>query len=350
MRLRLASLGLCLVATACYTGPGAADDLSGGESLASLDDDDDDDGGSTDEPVTTSAGDDASTGTASTTGDASTDEPSTTSSTGEASTGAPTTTTEAASSSGGEEDLCPRVRVLVPPGDVLNVRPTPSTAMAPLGTLANGAIVDVLDLVAGESLEGNDQWYEIHGPAVDGYVWSGLVECTLDEPATDGFFLPLECGKSATISQGNNGEFSHNGNSAYAFDFQLGLGTPLVAIADGTVAYLYAGTKPGDPCYNGGGMECNNAANYVSLLHNDGTRSIYAHLSEVHVDAGEFVPRGSPVGLSGSTGWSTGPHAHVARQVGCNYGWCPTTAVAFADVAGDGVPKTGDMVTSGNCP
>ena len=39
MRLRLASLGLCLVATACYTGPGEADDLSGGTSLPGLDDD-----------------------------------------------------------------------------------------------------------------------------------------------------------------------------------------------------------------------------------------------------------------------------------------------------------------------
>ena len=341
MRLRLASLGLCLVATACYTGPGEADDLSGGTSLPGLDDDG---GGSTDEPVTTSASGDAST-----TGDASADE-STTGSTGEASTGAPSTTSAAASSSGGDEDLCPRVRVVVPPGDVLNVRPTPSTEMAPLGTLANGAIVDVLDLVAGESLEGNDQWYEIHGPAVDGYVWSGLVECTLDEPSTDGFFLPLECGKSATISQGNNGEFSHNGKSAYAFDFSLGLGTPLVAIADGTVAYLYAGTKPGDPCYNGGGQECNNAANYVNLLHNDGTRSIYAHLSEVHVALGELVPRGKAVGLSGSTGWSTGPHAHVARLENCASAWCQSIPVAFTDVAGDGVPKTGDMVTSGNCP
>ena len=52
MRLRLASLGLCLVATACYTGPGEADDLSGGTSLPGLDPDG---GGSTDEPVTTSA-------------------------------------------------------------------------------------------------------------------------------------------------------------------------------------------------------------------------------------------------------------------------------------------------------
>ena len=152
------------------------------------------------------------------------------------------------------------------------------------------------------------------------------------------------------LAQGNFGDFSHQGQSAYAFDFSVPLGTPLVAIADGTVAHMYNGTKPGDPCYNGGGMECNNAANFVSVLHNDGTRSIYAHLSETLVAVGEKVPRGVAVGNSGSTGWSTGPHAHVARTENCNSSWCQSIAVSFTDVPGDGVPDTNDVVTSMNCP
>ncbi len=245
---------------------------------------------------------------------------------------------------------CPRVRVTVPPGEGLNVRPSPSTAMAPLGTLGSGAIVDVLEVVTGEVVEGNDVWYRISGPTIEGYVWSGFIECTLDEPPTDGFFLPLECGMAATISQGNFGDFSHQGQSAYAFDFSLGSGTPLVAIADGTVSHMYGMTMPGDPCYDGGGQECNPATNYVTLLHGDGTKSIYAHLSKTSVQPGQFVPRGMVVGLSGSSGWSTGPHAHVAREEGCAGAWCQSIAVAFVDVPGDGVPKTGDNVVSGNCP
>ena len=348
MRSRLAALALCLSPLACYTSPGGGDGFTGSTS-ASIGAEDDETGAPPDptggpDNVSTSggAGESGDTGT--------TGAPW---STGEASTGAQATTTadtSAASTSGGEEDPCPRVRVVVPPGEVLNVRPTPSTAMAPVGTLANGAIVDVLARVAGESLENNDQWYEIHSPAIDGYVWSGLVECTLDEAPTDGFFLPLECGMMAKISQGNFGDFSHQGQSAYAFDFQLVLGTPLVAIADGTVAFTYAGTQPGDPCYDGGGQECINAANFVTLQHNDGTMSIYGHLSSVDVEPGELVPRGVAIGLSGSSGWSTGPHAHVARQEGCGSGWCQSIAVTFTDVPGDGVPKTGDTVTSNNCP
>ncbi|MCA9637200.1 MAG: peptidoglycan DD-metalloendopeptidase family protein [Myxococcales bacterium] len=263
-------------------------------------------------------------------------------------TSATTTTT----TTGDNLDDCPRVRVAVAPGDVLNVRPDPSTANPPLGTLASGAIVDVVDLVSGELLDGNDQWYEITSPGLDGFVWSGLVECTLDEPPEppDGFYLPLVCGTTAKITQGNFGDFSHQGTSAYAFDFSLGVGTPLVAIADGTVHYVYDKTKPGDPCYNGGDASCINKANLVTLLHGDGTTSLYAHLSEVQVGLGDFVPRGEAVGLSGSSGYSTGRHAHVARQEKCEWGTCQSIAVSFVDVPGDGVPKTGQSVTSMNCP
>ena len=265
----------------------------------------------------------------------------------------PTTTTGPDLTTGttGEPfDPCPRVRTVVP-GDVLNVRPTPSTAMAAIGTLPDGVIVDVLAIVQGELIDGDDTWYQIDGNWPAGYVFGGFVECTQDEPpANDGFFLPLECGTSTTITQGNNGDFSHMGNSAYAFDFSLAMGTPLVAIADGTVSNLYAETMPGDPCYNGGGQECNPHTNFVTLLHGDGTGSVYAHLSAVQVSIGQVVPRGSVVGLTGSTGWSTGPHAHVARQENCGNGFCQSIPVVFADVPGDGVPDTGQQVTSQNCP
>ena len=250
---------------------------------------------------------------------------------------------------GGPPADCPRVRVNTP-GDVANVRPQPSTAMAPVGTLANGTLVDVVAIVQGEAVDGNSQWVQIESPKVNGYIWGGLAVCTSDMPSADGFFLPLPCGMTATISQGNNGEFSHNGNSAWAFDFSLGSGTSLVAIADGTVSHVYADTKPGDPCYNGGGKECNAAANYVQLVHGDGTSSIYGHLSVVGVNIGDFVKRGNSIGLSGSTGWSTGRHAHVARQEACAWGWCQSIPVSFKDVPGDGVPVTGQSVTSGNCP
>ena len=121
-------------------------------------------------------------------------------------------------------------------------------------------------------------------------------------------------------------------------------------MASGTVTHTFDGTGPGDPCYSGGGPECFTAANYVTMLHADGTKSTYRHLQQVLVSVGEVVSVGQAVGLSGSTGYSTGRHAHVMRMEDCGEYHCQSVAVAFSDVPGDGVPDTGEMVTSGNCP
>lgn len=337
-----ALLGLALLLTGCYSGGGneGSDGTTGWPVGTSTGDG----GGSTGGASPT--GGDAS---ASTTGATSTTD-ATTTTIDETTTGAGATTDAGSSSTGEPFDPCPRVRVTVAPGDTLNVRPTPSTEMAPVGALASGMIVDVLSIVEGEEINGTSTWYEIDGPNITGFVFGGFVECTQDEVPDEGFFLPLECGMMATVSQGNFGDFSHQDDSAYAFDFALALGTPLVAIEEGTVSHLFNGTLPGDPCYDGGGQECVGKANFVTLQHADGTASIYFHLSEVKVEVGQVVPRGTTVGLSGSSGWSTGPHAHVARQGPCQLAYCQSIPVAFVDVPGDGVPETGDVVMSQNCP
>ncbi|MCR9159223.1 MAG: peptidoglycan DD-metalloendopeptidase family protein [Nannocystaceae bacterium] len=248
---------------------------------------------------------------------------------------------------------CPRVRVTVGAGLTLNVRPDPSTQNPPVGSLADGALVDVVGESLGESIDGEDLWYEIDNGVVQGFVLSTFVTCTTEEPPDidpGGWYLPLPCGVSAEVTQGNNGALSHNGTSAFAFDFGLPLGSPLVAIAEGVVTHASGATGPGDPCYSGGGMECIDAANYVTLLHADGTKSVYLHLQSISVGVGDTVPVGAEVGLSGTTGWSTGRHAHVMRMQDCGGYYCQSVALAFDDVAGDGVPVSGDFVTSGNCP
>lgn len=51
--------------------------------------------------------------------------------------------------------------------------------------------------------------------------------------------------------------------------------------------------------------------NYVTLVHGN-MEVTYAHLHTVVGDAGEFVAAGQSVGISGSTGRSTGEHLHVS--------------------------------------
>jgi murein DD-endopeptidase MepM/ murein hydrolase activator NlpD len=50
--------------------------------------------------------------------------------------------------------------------------------------------------------------------------------------------------------------------------------------------------------------------NFIRLKHEGGYETFYAHLQEVKVKSGRSVRKGSVIGKSGNTGFSTGPHLH----------------------------------------
>jgi murein DD-endopeptidase MepM/ murein hydrolase activator NlpD len=79
-------------------------------------------------------------------------------------------------------------------------------------------------------------------------------------------------------------------------DLAAPLGTPVLAAAEGMVAAVASGTT--------------GYGTYVVLAHAGGLTTLYGHLLEARVAAGERVARGQPIGLLGSTGNSTGPHCH----------------------------------------
>ncbi|SDC41843.1 Murein DD-endopeptidase MepM and murein hydrolase activator NlpD, contain LysM domain [Pelagirhabdus alkalitolerans] len=54
----------------------------------------------------------------------------------------------------------------------------------------------------------------------------------------------------------------------------------------------------------------NGYGHYVVINHNNGYKTLYAHLSNVDVSVGQTVPQGSKIGTMGSTGRSTGIHLH----------------------------------------
>ncbi len=56
--------------------------------------------------------------------------------------------------------------------------------------------------------------------------------------------------------------------------------------------------------------------NYIVINHGNGFETLYAHLSEIRVIAGQGVQRGQVIGLVGSTGRSTGPHLHFEVRQG----------------------------------
>ena len=77
-------------------------------------------------------------------------------------------------------------------------------------------------------------------------------------------------------------------------------GDPIYAIASGTVTTASYSDAYG---YN------------VSISHGNGYGSMYAHMTNYIVSAGDYVSQGQVIGYVGSTGWSTGPHLHFEIYV-----------------------------------
>jgi murein DD-endopeptidase MepM/ murein hydrolase activator NlpD len=101
------------------------------------------------------------------------------------------------------------------------------------------------------------------------------------------------------------------GRMHYGQDFEVPYGTRVYATGDGRV--IEAG-------WNSGGF-----GNYVIIDHGYGLQSIYAHLSKINVPKDINVKRGDMIGLSGSTGTSSGPHLHYQIN---KYG-TPVSAINF---------------------
>lgn len=119
-------------------------------------------------------------------------------------------------------------------------------------------------------------------------------------------------GQPAHVTQGWGGGTSHRDPaSRHAVDLAAPAGTPVLAARDGVVMQVESRFAHGaaDP-------RLEDRANFVRILHGDGTMALYAHLDAdgVFVRSGQRVRRGERLGLSGSTGYSAAPHLHFVVQ------------------------------------
>lgn len=147
------------------------------------------------------------------------------------------------------------------------------------------------------------------------YIYHHFVGDFKAQPAGEWpYRIPVDPVQGTRISQGPGGPLtSHdNGFSRYAVDIPVPIGTPVLAARTGTVIDTRLGS-------NQGGMESTyvGEANYVRVLHDDGTQALYWHLKQngVLVRPGARVVEGQTLGLSGNTGYSSAPHLHFAVQV-----------------------------------
>ncbi|MDO1499989.1 M23 family metallopeptidase [Winogradskyella maritima] len=126
------------------------------------------------------------------------------------------------------------------------------------------------------------------------------------------YTLPFSKRKKVKINQGFNGKKSHQSvRSKYALDFGLKIGDTVVASRAGMVVRTISHFK------ESGDISFINKANKVVIMHTDGTFGNYVHLDfeGVLVSEGDQVSVGQPIGISGNTGYSSGPHLHfVVRR------------------------------------
>ena len=163
-----------------------------------------------------------------------------------------------------------------------------------------------------------------------------------DRHRTDApYRLPYALAKSYRVSQAYPDVVSHStAAQRHAVDFEMPIGTQIFAAREGVVI-----EASGEFFRAGIDLERNgNQANFVRILHDDGTLALYGHLNwrSIRVVPGQHVSRGEHIADSGNTGYSTGPHLHFVVQRN-RAGATESVAVTFAGAAGTAfIPETGD--------
>ncbi|MGO4633278.1 M23 family metallopeptidase [Streptomyces sp. 2RAF24] len=117
------------------------------------------------------------------------------------------------------------------------------------------------------------------------------------------FQLPV-AGSYVSTGYKTGGSLWSSGHHS-GIDFHAAYGSQVVSVGSGTV--VEAGW---------GGAYGNN----IIIRMNDGTYTQYGHLSSIGVSVGQTVTPGEQIGISGSSGNSTGPHLHFEARTSAEYG------------------------------
>lgn len=159
------------------------------------------------------------------------------------------------------------------------------------------------------------------------------------------YLVPFAPGLSFPVSQGFDGAVTHTDPAnRYAVDIAMPEGTPIRAARGGRIMEVAND-------FISGGFDATRyleKANFIRILHDDGTMAIYAHLrpESCRFPVGSRVSAGQIIGESGNTGFSGGPHLHfvIQRNAGMKMVSDP---FLFAGASGQGfAPHQGQVLTA----
>jgi murein DD-endopeptidase MepM/ murein hydrolase activator NlpD len=138
---------------------------------------------------------------------------------------------------------------------------------------------------------------------LDGTPWTGNL---FDHQYPRSFSDPDSA--FASYCGGGNRAGGINGHNGY--DWVVPVGTPLLAVADGTINFAGAERSFFCPLLS---REVSGLWMQLETRSPHGERfwAQYGHLSQLVAVTGQSVRAGDTIGLSGNTGCSTGPHLHL---------------------------------------
>ncbi len=177
------------------------------------------------------------------------------------------------------------------------------------------------------------------------YKYSSIIG-SIDAVHDDSYIyrLPYAKGISHKISQGYNGSVTHTGHSQYAIDFAMQIGTKIYAAREGVIVRIKENSNRG-----GFDKKFASSGNFITIEHSDTTFATYYHLKKngVRVKVGDKVSKGTLIGYSGNTGYSSGPHLHFAIFKASNASKTESLPTTFLSEEGlITTPKKGKFYTA----
>lgn len=121
-----------------------------------------------------------------------------------------------------------------------------------------------------------------------------------DKRTVNGIYLASLPLKSGTISSRYGSRESIRDHAHGGLDLATSYGSPIMAVADGTVKF--AGVSSG-------------YGNLVIIQHGNGVETYYGHCSSITTKVGAQVKAGDIIAKVGSTGNSTGNHLHFEIRI-----------------------------------